>query len=72
MTATCVITNNYALQIVTIEYEGDDEYAILRELGLGNEHITTRNKIRYTAGGRAYIMKHCKRYFLDEFIRDDM
>ena len=72
MIATRAIGNTYALQIVTIEYKGDDEYAILRELGLGTEHITTRNKIRYTAGGRAYVMKHCKRYFLDEFIRDNM
>ena len=72
MTATCVITNNYALQIVNIEYEADDEYAILRELGLGNENATTRNKIRYNAEGRAYVMKRCKRYFLDEFIRDNM
>lgn len=51
MTATCVITNNYALQIINIEYEADDEYAIMRELGLGNEYLTTRNKIRYNAGG---------------------
>ena len=72
MTATCVITNNYALQIVNIEYEGDNEYAILRELGLGNENATTRNKIRYNAAGRAYVMKRCKHYFLDEFIRDNM
>lgn len=72
MTATCVITNNYALQIVNIEYEGDNEYAILRELGLGNENATTRNKIRYNAEGRAYVMKRCKHYFLDEFIRDNM
>ena len=72
MTATCVITNNYALQIINIEYEADDEYAIMRELGLGNENATTRNKIRYNAAGRAYVMKHCKRYFLDWFIRDNM
>lgn len=72
MTATYPIANTYALQIVNIEYEGDDEYAILRELGLGTEHITTRNKIRYNAEGRAYIMKHCKRYYLDHFIRDDI
>lgn len=72
MTATCVITNNYALQIVNIEHEADDEYAIIRELGLGNEHATTRNKIRYNAEGRAYVMKRCKHYFLDEFIRDNM
>ena len=72
MTATCVITNNYALQIINIEYEADDEYAIMRELGLGNEYATTRNKIRHNAKGRAYMIKHCKRYFLDEFIRDNM
>lgn len=72
MTATCVITNNYALQIVNIEHEADDEYAIMRELDLDNEHATTRNKIRYNAEGRAYVMKRCKHYFLDEFIRDNM
>lgn len=72
MTATYHIASTYALQIVNIEYEADDEYAIMRELGLGNEHITTRNKIRYNVKGRAYIMKHCKRYYLDYFIRDDI
>lgn len=72
MTATRTICNTYALQISNIEYTADGEFAIVRELGFGSEHVTTRNKIRYNKGGRAYIMKHCTRYFLDEFIRDNM
>ena len=72
MTATRAIGNAYALQISNIEYTVDGEFATVRELGLGPRCATTRNKIRYNKGGRAYIMKHCTRYFLDEFIRDNM
>ena len=72
MTATHTICNTYALQISNIEYTADGEFATVRELGLGSERATTRNKIRYNKGGRAYIMKHCTRYYLDEFIRDNM
>lgn len=72
MTATRVITNTYALQISNIEYTADGEFATVREIWFGTGCIATRNKIRYKKGGRAYIMKHCTRYFLEEFIRDNM
>lgn len=72
MTATRTICNTYALQISNIEYTADGEFATVRELGLGSERAPTRNKIRYNKDGRAYIVKHCTRYYLDEFIRDNM
>lgn len=59
----------HGIVIDKIVYEAGAEYVVFRRFYDGKYEKPRRNKLRYTAVGKAFFMSHCTRVYLDDFMK---